>query len=183
MKSKNNLFKACILISIAIVVLEVYRWSGWDVDFEEWTLWTFITNKGNTGMLWNLLLGWIAVLFSWLVCKMNNRILVKFLSLVWILWLPNTIYMVTDLKYFRADKTTALWHEVLFYTLFGLIGIFLFVLSVYLVWLKYRFNKKWMAIITGLSIVGVVAGRVLRWNSWDIFTAPQKILTDIINLF
>lgn len=183
MKIKNDLYKACILISLAIIVLEVYRWSNWDLNFENWTLWTFLSNKGHSGMLWNLFLGWVAVLLGWLVYKTNTRILVKFFSLIWIVWLPNTIYMVTDLKYFRADKTTALWHEVLFFTLFGLVGILLFVLSVYLVWLKYKFNKKWLAIIIGLSIIGVVAGRILRWNSWDIFTDPQKILTDIMNLF
>jgi len=180
---KRKLFKSSIFITILLVMLEGYRWYSWEMNYENWTVWTFLTNKGHTGLLWNLLLGWIAVLFGWLVLKSQNRIWAKFLSLVWILWLPNTLYMLTDLKYFGADKTTSLIQEVVFFSLFGIAGIILYGLSVYLVWLRYKFNKKWLAIITSLAIIGVAAGRLLRWNSWEVFTNPQKLLSDFINLF
>lgn len=179
---KRKLFKASIYITLLLLILELYRWYLWDID-ERWTVWTFLENKAHTGLLWNLLLGWIAVFVGWLVFKSRNQILTKFLSLVWILWLPNTLYMVTDLKYFRADKETTLLHEIVFFSLFGITGILLFGLAVHLVWLKTKFNKAWLGIITGLSIFGVVIGRVLRWNSWDIFTDPQKILSFFMDLF
>ena len=183
MKIKNNLFKANILVTLTLVLLVGYRWYLWDIDFRSWTIWSFLTNKGNTGLLWNLFLAWVAVFLGWLVYKSQHRILTKFLSLVWVLWLPNTLYMVTDFKYIGIDDKTSFLHEIVFFSLFCLSGILLYLLSVRLVWLKYRFRKIWFVIITGVAIIGVVAGRVLRWNSWDIFTDPQKILSDLSNLF
>lgn len=180
---KRNLFKASIFISLLLLMLELVRWYGWRVDFEEHPPWDFITNKGNTGMLWNILLAWIAVFLGWLVYKSRNQIWRKFLSLVWILWLPNTIYLVTDIKYFRMDKTTTLLHEIVFFSLFSLLGILLYYFAVYLVWLKYKFSKKWLIFITGIAIIGVIIGRVLRWNSWDVFTDPQKILSYFASFF
>ena len=180
---KRNLLKISIFITFLLMLMECYRWYGWDIDTDSWTVWSFLMNKGHTGLLWNLLLGWIAVFLGWLVFKSKHRILTNFLSLVWILWLPNTLYMITDLKYFRNDESTSLLHELLFFSLFGLSGILLFGLAVYLVWLKYKFGKKWFAIITSLAIIGVVIGRVLRWNSWDVFTNPQKLLSFFMDLF
>ena len=183
MKMKRNLFKASIFITLLLLMMELYRWYLWGVNFETKTMWSFLSNKAHTGLLWNLLLAWIAVLLGWFVCKLSNGILAKFLSLVWILWLPNTLYMVTDLKYFRNDETTTLFYEIIFYALFAIAGILLYLLAVHLVWLKYKFTKIWLGLITGLAIIGVVVGRVLRWNSWDVFTDPQKMLSDLINLF
>lgn len=180
---KRNLFKVSIFISLSLLVLEIDRWNLTQVNYDKWTLWEFLTSKGNIGFLWNLSLAWVAVFLGWLIFKTKNRIWTKFLSLLWILWLPNTLYMITDLKYFGADKTTSFIHDIVFYALFFIAGLVLYTLAVYLVWLKYKFGKKWFVFITSLTIIGVGIGRVLRWNSWDVFTEPQKILTDIINLF
>ncbi len=183
MKIKHNLLKASIFVTLLLLMMELYRWYLWDIDFEHWTVWTFLTDKRNTGLLWNLLLAWIAVFWAWLVYQSSNRILYKFLSLVWILWLPNTLYMVTDIKYFGRDEGMTLLYDIIFYALFAIAGIVLYLLAVHLVWLKYKFTKKWLGLITVLAIIGVVVGRIFRWNSWDIFTDPQKMLSDFINLF
>ncbi len=180
---QHKLFKVSICISLLLLLLEVYRWYLWNIDPDSWTVWRFLIDKKHTGLLWNLLLAWISVILAWFVLKSKHRILTKFLSLVWVLWLPNTLYMVTDLKYFRSDGGTSIFHEIIFFTLFGIVGVLLYILSVYLVFLKYRFSKRWLGIITVLAIIGVIIGRVLRWNSWDIFTNPEKILTYFLNLF
>ena len=91
--------------------------------------------------------------------------------------------MITDLKYFRADKKIELWQEVTFFGIYAGLGLLLYCLAVYIVWEKLKFSKKWMIIITFLTLIGVWFGRVLRWNSWDIFLNPSKIISFFTNLF
>jgi len=91
--------------------------------------------------------------------------------------------LITDLKYFRADKTTGLWQEIVFFSIYTFMGLLLYGLAVYIVWDKLRFGKRWLVMITILSVIGVIIGRFLRWNSWDVFTNPDKIISFFINLF
>ncbi len=181
MKKKG--LNLAILLSALLLILEIYRWYQWNVDWSKLTVWQFLTNKGNTGLLWNLLLAWIPVILALIIPKDKRTTFVNFLCFVWLLWLPNTLYMITDLKYFRADKKVDLWQEVAFFGIYAFLGFLLYGVAVYILWEKLKFGKKWMAIITVLTIIGVLIGRVLRWNSWDVFTDPGKIISFFTNLF
>lgn len=172
-----------IILSSILVLLEAYRWYGWEVDWTKQTVWEFLLNKQNTGLIWNLILAWMPVLFAMLIPVGKSFIRIKILTALWMLWLPNTLYLITDLKYFKGDKTTHILHELTFFGIYTLMGFLLYGLAIYIVWEKIRFRKIWLIIITVLSIIGVLIGRVLRWNSWDVFTDPGKIISFITNLF
>ena len=70
---------------------------------------------------------------------------------------------------------------------FALTGLLLGFLSLYfmqsLVAQRFGHTVGWLftVLATGLSSYGVYVGRFLRWNSWDIFTQPVSLLTDIVN--
>ena len=82
MKKKG--LNIAILLSGLLLILEVYRWYQWNVDWSKLTVWQFLTNRGNTGLLWNLLLAWIPVILAFLIPKNKRSIFVKFLCFVWL---------------------------------------------------------------------------------------------------
>jgi len=58
---KRKLLKWAIILTCLLLILELYRWHQWNIDWSKLTVWQFLSNRGNTGLLWNLLLAWIPV--------------------------------------------------------------------------------------------------------------------------
>ena len=67
---------------------------------------------------------------------------------------------------------------------FGLTGLFLGYLSLYLVqelvrsWVGRWWSWAFALAMLGLSSFGIYLGRFLRWNSWDVMLAPIETLSD-----
>jgi uncharacterized membrane protein len=144
---------------------------------------------GYIFLLWNLFLAFIPYLIATHIQrKKTTGIPLIALALLWLLFLPNTLYIITDLKHFRGRPPVPEWYDCLllfcFSTLALLYGLFSF-------YMMNQVLKKYVSgFIQQLSLIpisvligfGVYLGRQQRWNSWDIFTNPFPLLSECFTL-
>ncbi len=150
----------------------------------------------NFNFIWfNSALALIAVLFGWLMVKAHSKFARTLCGFVWFIFLPNTIYILTDIAHLFEDwpKVNNLFRLILIvqYTLFSVVGIITFVIAVYFFQkLLQGRSKKGIRQTTIIAIfilnfiVGfaVVLGGIERTSSWHIFTNPSRVLEDSLDL-
>lgn len=140
-------------------------------------------------LIWNLFLAWLPLLFAYrLVIILQRKLWSSWeamgVSVLWIVFLPNSFYMISDFIHLQ-DIQYHLLYDALMFTSFIYIGVLLGFSSLYLVHLEMskRFTRTttwWMISITLLICsFAIYLGRDLRWNSWDILTNPGGLLFDI----
>jgi uncharacterized membrane protein len=135
----------------------------------------------------NLVLAWIPLLLAYCLSWSARSKLTWFalppVAVLWILFLPNAPYLVTDLVHLQ-DGVNAV--NVVLLSLLALIGILIGVKSVQLVQgaVERLFGPVagWRAVqaVAVLTAVGVYVGRVLRWNSWTIFHHPEVLVHAVL---
>ena len=147
------------------------------------------------GLIWNLALAWIPFGLS-IVIYDRHRVGARPLALLpiaalWLLFLPNAPYIVTDFKHLAQSPVVPLWVDVVVIAAPAWTGMLLGFLSVYLVQDVVRSlagsRIAWSTTLAvlALSSFGIYLGRVLRWNSWDVLADPRLlsqldgILTDV----
>ncbi len=151
-------------------------------------------------MSWNLFLAIIPCVLSFILfAKRSPKRLSKnpiwwFGLVIFILFLPNAPYIITDIIHFvndsRSPEISA--NGVIFvmipqYLVFLLLGFQCYVLSMlkliqYLSWIKIVKNITLLEIsMNFLCAIGVYWGRVNRLNSWHVFTQPRRVIHDAIN--
>jgi len=141
-------------------------------------------------LIWNVFLALIPYTITmYLNTKPNiSRLRLGFWFAVWLTFLPNAPYIVTDLIHIRIGNYSLLWLDVLVVLSFALSGLFLFYLSVIDMQLLISKNFKRIPIKTATTIIlflcgfGVYLGRFLRYNSWQIISEPQVLMSDILNI-
>jgi uncharacterized membrane protein len=153
-----------------------------------------ILTSNNEWMLYNIFLALIAVVLGYLTLQINNKFLKIILGVAWFLFLPNTIYIFTDLEhlirqwyFIRHSLRTLL---VLQYSIYEIIGVITFVLA-FIPFEKlvnstklFKKNKTRAYIIFNFVIAfGLVLGRVERINSWEVITNPQNVVNSAIDVF
>jgi uncharacterized membrane protein len=143
-------------------------------------------------LLWNLFLAWIPLGMAWLASNARNLrrplkiIIILICSVLWLAFLPNAPYIMTDFQHLaRMQKTAPLWYDVLMLAWFAWNGLFLGIISLFLMQqvVASLFSRliSWafVVIVSGLSSFGIYLGRFLRWNSWDILHNPAPLAADI----
>lgn len=138
-------------------------------------------------LMWNLFLGFLPLLVAFLLDRFYgniNKYLLWFGSLVWLLFYPNAPYMISDLMHVNMDKPNILYDTLIIFS-FAMLSLFYGFLSLKLmfdVFKKMRGTRLAnIAIIASLllSSLGFYMGRVLRFNSWDAFTHPFKVIKEV----
>jgi uncharacterized membrane protein len=147
-------------------------------------------------MGWNVFLALIALLCGWLLLRIRQKVLKVAFALIWFIFIPNTLYLITDLPHIIWQ-----WHRMhhagqivltLQYLILVLIGLVTFILAVYPVekallrssWPKKKSLVPVFIIITNFFIgMGIVLGRVQRINSWDIIFDVPKVIGASISIF
>lgn len=141
-------------------------------------------------LIWNLFLAWLPLLFSMrLIMVLRNKLWSSWealgLSILWVLFLPNSFYMISDFIHIQEFQHTDIVADALMFTSFIFTGVVLGFSSLYLVHLelKKRFTARmsafWVALTLLASSIAIYIGRDLRWNSWDVVTNPGGLLFDI----
>ena len=131
-------------------------------------------------MIWNLFLAWLPM-----IAAIGHRLAVArwlrwTVLAVWVAFLPNSPYLITDLSHL-SDGDGALWRHVLQFGFAAWTGTLLGVVSLRIVHADVERHHGrlagWALVVasTGLCAVGVVIGRFQRWNSWDLITRPDAV--------
>ena len=146
-------------------------------------------------LVWNLFLAWIPVVAAYLLQRVfssNPSDWPKLLGLgmVWLLFLPNSPYILTDFVHLEDRSMSG--HDI--HLLYDAALIFAFALTgllngfVSLYWVHRALDRVFHQRLGWLLVVGILAltgygvylGRVLRWNSWDVLTNPRSLAKDVV---
>lgn len=145
---------------------------------------------GFTYLIWNLFLAWLPLLFAaWLVAALRRKRWSSWetilASLLWLLFLPNSFYMVSDFIHLEDVQRVDILYDAVMFTSFIFVAVVLGISSLHLVHQEFRkrFSEResgvWLAVILLLCSFAIYLGRDLRWNSWDVLTNPGGLLFDI----
>jgi uncharacterized membrane protein len=137
-------------------------------------------------LLWNLVLAWVPLLLALVVYdgyRRRGALLALGPALVlWLLFLPNAPYIVTDVKWLGEYAGGRLAYDAALIGTAATIGLVLGFVSLYLVQVvvagRFGHVAGWALAWTALALsgVGVYLGRFERWNSWEVVTEPTTIV-------
>jgi uncharacterized membrane protein len=140
-------------------------------------------------LAWNLALAWAPFLLA-LVVYERHRAGARPLALLapgflWLLFLPNAPYLLTDVFLIRFLGGVPIWFDVVLVTAFAWTGLLLGFTSLFLVHTVARAvagsRAGWTIVLAAiaLSSFGIYLGRFLRWNSWDFLVQPTVLAASI----
>lgn len=145
-------------------------------------------------LTWNLFLAWfplgvVLVLRDLRSSGFQNRWLLCTGLAIWLAFLPNAPYIITDLYHIKNIDNPLLWFDTMTLFLFALTGLLIGLYSILVVhrmlrplagaWLTWAF----ILISQILSGFGIYLGRFGRWNSWDVLTKPSSLTKAIIRAY
>ena len=139
-------------------------------------------------MAWNLFLAWIPYLASLAAAAFQRSAsarrgtLVALSGAVWIAFLPNAPYLLTDLFRLREETPVPVFYDVAMLAMFAWSGCLLGAASLHSM-------RRTIAQACGPAVAHAVAlftvalcglgmylGRVVRLNSWDLALRPRHVL-------
>jgi uncharacterized membrane protein len=99
----------------------------------------------------------------------------------WLLFIPNSFYIITDLVHFTHIRTAPKWFDLLLIFSFAWNGILCGIISLrrvesLMILLRGKqFSVFLVFVVMWLCSFGIYIGRFLRYNSWDIITNPFSL--------
>ena len=135
-------------------------------------------------LLWNLFLAWIPYLASLGVLALYQRgrnRLALIPAAVWLIFLPNAPYMLTDLLHLVERLPVPLWYDIGLLTTFVLSGLCLAFASLRtmqaVVQQSVGAAAGWLFALAAVSLCGfgIYLGRFMNFNSWDVLTQPDDV--------
>lgn len=175
MRTLNQWYLQLMLVALTLLTIAVY------LLFKNQTYYEFL--------LWNLFLAWLPNLLALGASFVHTRrttifekMLLTLLGLAWLLFLPNSPYIVTDFIHLTILKDTYVlnewyrvtyWYDFFIIFLFAWSGFMLGCSSMYMMQViireKLGRTLSWLMIlaVSLLSGYGILLGREYRLNSWD----------------
>lgn len=138
-------------------------------------------------LVWNLFLAAIPFFITFQLSsrkKLHKYRLLLWFG-IWLLFLPNAPYIVTDFIHLQHLKANILWLDTLLIGTYALSGLLFYFISVRDMeellhrHFQHRKIKYLLWVIPFLVGFGIYLGRFLRWNSWDILQRPYVLMQDI----
>ncbi|MBN2613772.1 MAG: DUF1361 domain-containing protein [Bacteroidales bacterium] len=140
-------------------------------------------------LLWNLFLAMVPMFISYYLESkpviQNYRIKFYALLLIWLLFLPNAPYIITDFFHLYERPGIPQWYDLIIITIFswnGIIAGFLSLQTIQKIVTSQTSKRTGWIFVTAMLILtgfGVYIGRYLRYNSWDILIMPVPLFKDI----
>jgi uncharacterized membrane protein len=145
-------------------------------------------------MPWNLFLAYVPYFISTMFTQHGQEInkgLKAVVLIIWLLFIPNSFYILTDLFHLadnHRDPRVPEWFDLVLILSFAWNGLVLGILSIRqvekLLAPQASSLGRWVFLcpVMALNSFGVYIGRYLRYNSWDVVTSPVDLLVDIIRI-
>lgn len=138
----------------------------------------------------NLALAWTAPLAGWLLARRLKTARWRswqavFLTLVWLLLLPNTWYVLTDFIHVYSTGEVSLLFDIVLMGTLVISGFLLGFASLFMVQseIKKRMGGprayQLAELVILISSFAIYLGRVLRWNSWDVLANPGGLIVNV----
>ena len=157
-----------------------------------------VTRVGLTGsgfglfLVWNLVLAAVPLAASTAIVRLDARGAgagsLFGLGAVWLLFLPNAPYILTDLVHLAYRPPVPFWFDLALLLSAGGLGLLSGYVSLSdvqrVVARRVGPRVAWAGSVAVLflSAFGIYLGRELRWNSWDVVAAPGTLAADIVAL-
>ena len=137
-------------------------------------------------LLWNLFLAWLPFVFALLLYdgyrRGRGRGSLFGWGALWLAFLPNAPYILTDVVHLREDGAAPLWYDAATVVAAAGTGLALGLGSLFLVQSVVTAARGpltgWATsvVVLALSSVGVYLGRFVGVNSWDVVVDPARVL-------
>ena len=164
---------------------------GWSVSLVVFRL--YLGHDGlGTGLLWNLFLAALPLLWSSAFQSAVARkrwVWASASFVLWILFLPNAPYLLTDLIHLNPKPGVPEWYILAMLlscaatgTLVGYISLMDIHVAIER---RFGFCAGWLLALGSLMLCGfgIYLGRFLRWNSWDALTRPLDFARTVVGQF
>lgn len=150
-------------------------------------------NFDHWSIFWNLFLAWVPLIAALaLIGALRHHRWQSWLPLlltaIWLVFLPNSFYMITDYIHLHDVPRVDGAFDALMFSVIVANGVLLGYASVLLVHSeltrRVSVGRAWRYILGVFLLSGfaIYFGRYLRWNSWDLISNPAGILFDISEL-
>jgi len=143
-------------------------------------------------LLWNLFLAFIPYAIShWLsqhIRVIENKRKLALALIVWLLFIPNSFYILTDLFHLTHIESAPKWFDLLLLLSFAWNGLLFGIVSVRKIEIiLHIISGRWFSffivfVVMWLNALGIYIGRFLRYNSWDIVTHPFSLFNDMFRV-
>jgi uncharacterized membrane protein len=141
-------------------------------------------------LLWNIFLAGLPLLFAlrlaWVLrTKRWSAWGPIGWSLLWLLFLPNSFYMISDYIHLKEISRDDILYNSVMFTSFIYLGVLVGFCSLYVVHNQLRRRLQgmaaslWIGATLFVCSCAIYIGRDLRWNSWDVLFNPAGLLFDI----
>src|SRR5687768_443175 len=143
-------------------------------------------------LVWNLFLAFIPFAISeWLLTLerfAQRKRKLAIVLFVWLLFIPNSFYILTDLFHLDKFDSAPKWFDLLLIFSFAWNGIVLGIVSIRRTEVILesisgrRFSLFIIFIVMWLNAFGIYIGRYLRFNSWDIIAQPFSLFKEMFEV-
>lgn len=144
-------------------------------------------NYNFSWIAFNLVLAFIPVVLTMILTKRLNKFLRILLLLFWFLFLPNTIYLVSDIQYLPIQFYYSDFpQKIALLVQYGTVIFFGFITYFYSlkpleqeISKNKNFKTNKLVIITSFNMIiafGVTLGKFIRIHSWFVFTNSQSVI-------
>lgn len=137
----------------------------------------------------NVGLALLGILFCFLFLRAKRILFKTIFFIFWVLFVPNTIYLITDIQYLpeqflEADVLLKIILIMQYLTVI-LLGVVSYIASVYPIGLflsKVKESRQYIPVLiflfNFLIAFAIALGKVQRTHSWHIFSEPIRVIND-----
>lgn len=143
-------------------------------------------------LIWNVFLAFIpyAITSHLLTLDLKKTAKFKVLAImaVWLAFVPNAFYIITDLVHLVNSDDHVFWLDLIILSSYALIGFAFGILSlldfekIAQQFLPLKNTNFIIPAICFLCGIGIYIGRILRYNSWDIISNPIDLAFDLFQM-
>ncbi|HVO43877.1 MAG TPA: DUF1361 domain-containing protein [Aggregatilineales bacterium] len=142
-------------------------------------------------LAWNLFLAWLPLASAFVAYRFYPKCVGLLRALpvacmgIWLVFLPNAPYLLTDLVHLMPRHDMSFWFDLTLLVAFAMTGLLYCLVSLY--WMQQLVVRiagpavSWGFVlgVSALSSFGIYLGRFQHWNSWDVVSNPMGLLVDI----